>query len=126
MFKRIDHIEIIPVDFDRAMDFYTNVLGFKVKERKRIDRPPLMEIAYIALGDSVIEMMSVSEKSPASGQEWQVGYKRIALEVENMDRAIEYLKSRGVRISREPVNLGASRRAEIEDPDGLSIELRQW
>ncbi len=49
-----------------------------------------------------------------------------ALEVEDMDEAITYLKSKGVVISVEPVNLGKSKRAEIKDPDGLTIELRQW
>ena len=27
MFKRIDHIEIIPRDFDRSIRFYTEVMG---------------------------------------------------------------------------------------------------
>jgi len=32
-----------------------------------------------------------------------------------------------VEISVEPVSLpGGSKRAEIKDPDGLGIELRQW
>jgi glyoxylase I family protein len=46
--------------------------------------------------------------------------------VENMDEAIAYLRSKNVEISLGPVNLGKSKRAEIKDPDGLSIELRQW
>ena len=50
----------------------------------------------------------------------------IALEVEDMNKTIEYLKSQGVEITKEPVALGKSKRAEMKDPDGLSIELRQW
>jgi glyoxylase I family protein len=50
----------------------------------------------------------------------------IALEVEDMDRTIEYLRGKGVEISWGPVTLGNSKRAEIRDPNGLSIELRQW
>ena len=50
----------------------------------------------------------------------------IAIEVEDMDKAVEYLKAKGVEISSGPVVLGKSKRAEIKDPDGLSIELRQW
>ncbi len=33
MFKRIDHIEIITGDLEKSVDFYTNILGFKVKDR---------------------------------------------------------------------------------------------
>lgn len=50
----------------------------------------------------------------------------IALEVEDMEKVIKYLTSKGVGISWGPVTLGKSQRAEIKDPDGLSIELRQW
>ena len=50
----------------------------------------------------------------------------MAIEVEDMDKAVEYLKSKGVKISTPPVSLGPSKRGEIKDPDGLVIELRQW
>jgi glyoxylase I family protein len=50
----------------------------------------------------------------------------MAIEVDDMDRAVQYLKGKGVEVSWGPVTLGTSKRAEIKDPDGLSIELRQW
>jgi glyoxylase I family protein len=53
VFKRIDHIEIIPLDFDNAMTFYVDVLGFTVKQRMPVVVPPLEEIAYLALGDTL-------------------------------------------------------------------------
>jgi len=126
MFKRIDHVEIIPKDLEKTLKFYTDVLGFKIKERKKIGMPPLEEIVYIQLGDTVIELMSVQNPSPMSSDLWRVGYRMIAIEVEDMDRAVEYLKSKGVEISSGPIVLGKSKRAEMKDPDGLSIELRQW
>ena len=126
MFKRIDHVEIIPRDFERTLNFYTNILGFKIKVRRKVDRPPLVEIVFLELKDSVIEIMSVENPALPSSNPWQVGYPRFALEVEDMDKAVEYLKGKGVEISLGPVNLGTSKRAEIKDPDGLSIELRQW
>ncbi len=126
MFKRIDHVEIIAANFERTLAFYTEVLGFTIKERKKVGRPPLEEIIYLALGDTVIELMMVTGPAPASTEPWQVGYKRIALEVEDMDRAVEYLKTKGVEMTVAPVNLGDSIRGEFEDPDGLSVELRQW
>ncbi len=126
MFKRIDHVEIIPTDFDRTISFYTKILGFTMRERSRVDSPPLEEIAYLELGDTVVEVMLVTNPTPASREAWQVGYKRIALEVENMGSAVEYLKSKGVAITWGPIDLGTSIRAEFEDPDGLSVELREW
>ncbi len=126
MFKRIDHVEIVAADFEKSMDFYINTFGFKLKGRNRVDRPPLKEIAYIELGNTVIEMLSVENPSPKSTEPYQVGYRAIALEVESMDKATEYLKGKGIDITMGPVDLGSSLRAEIRDPDGLSIELREW
>jgi catechol 2,3-dioxygenase-like lactoylglutathione lyase family enzyme len=41
MFKRIDHVEIVTDHLDRTVRFYTDVLGFTVKARDRIDRSGL-------------------------------------------------------------------------------------
>ncbi len=126
MFKRIDHVEIIPSDFDRTISFYTQILGFTMRESVRVDRHPLEEVAFLELGNTIIEVMSVTNPTFPSRETWQVGYKRIAIEVENMENAVEYLKSKGVEITSGPIKLKTSYRAEFNDPDGLSIELRQW
>ena len=93
MFKRIDHVEIIAANFERTLAFYTEVLGFTIKERKKVGRPPLEEIIYLALGDTVIELMMVTDPAPASTEPWQVGYKRIALEVEDMESKLYNLST---------------------------------
>jgi catechol 2,3-dioxygenase-like lactoylglutathione lyase family enzyme len=41
MFKRIDHVEIVTDQLDRTVQFYTDVLGFTVKARDRIERSGL-------------------------------------------------------------------------------------
>jgi glyoxylase I family protein len=125
MFKRIDHVEIIPSDLERSIKFYTDVLGFRLKERFKVEVPPLEEVAFLQLGDTMLEFLKVKNPTPASEQ-WQVGYKTMALEVKNMDEAIVYLASKGIKPTWGPVDLGKSKRAEFKDPDGLSIELRQW
>ena len=126
MFKRIDHVEIIPSAFDTTLAFYTDVLGFTIKTRRKIDRDPFNEIVFIELGDTVVELISIREPAPKSAAQWEVGYTSMAIEVEDMDKAIEYLKTKGVEIALEPKAIGTSKRAEIKDPDGLTIELRQW
>ena len=125
MFKRIDHVEIIPSDIEKSIKFYTEVLGFKLKERFKVESPPLEEVAFLQLGDTMLEFLKVKNPTPVSEQ-WQIGYKRMALEVANMDKALVYLASKGIKPIWGPVDLGKSKRAEVKDPDGLSIELRQW
>jgi glyoxylase I family protein len=125
MFKRIDHVEIIPSDLEKSIKFYTEVLGFKLKERFKVESPPLEEVAFLQLGDTMLEFLKVKDPA-ATSEEWQVGYKRMALEVEYMDKAVVYLASKGIKPIWDPIDLGKSKRAEVKDPDGLSIELRQW
>jgi len=91
----------------------------------KVERPPLEEIAFIELNGSVIELLSVKAPAPVSTEQWQVSCQRIALEVEDVDRAVEYLKSKGVEISQEPLTAGTLRLAGVKDPNGLSIELLQ-
>ena len=127
MFKRIDHVEIIPRDAERAVAFYGDVLGFTLKERLKIGRGDLEEVIFMSLGDTMLEIVSMKNTIPRPQEATVVGYRMMAVEVDDMEKAIAFLKSKGVAIAMEPVELrGGSRRAEIKDPDGLGIELRQW
>jgi glyoxylase I family protein len=125
MFKRIDHVEITVSNLDRSIEFYTNVFGFKMKERLKPSAPEIEEIAFLTLGDTMLELLKMKNfvPSPPGGY---VGFRSMAIEVDDMDRAIEYLKTKGVEVSKGPVKLPTSKRAEIKDIDGLTVELRQW
>lgn len=126
MFKRIDHIEMIPIDLEKTLDFYLNVLGFKLKSRTKMNMGQMQEIIYITLGDTMVELIVVKDPAPASTVPFQAGYRIMAIEVEDMDKAVEYLKSKNVEISRPPMTMGKTKRGEIKDPNGFTIELRQW
>jgi catechol 2,3-dioxygenase-like lactoylglutathione lyase family enzyme len=129
VFRRIDHIELLTADPQRAVDFYTRVLGFRERERMRIPETPAgpLELVYLDLGGTTVEVMCYPEKQLArrDGAE-RPGWQCLALEVEDMDRALALLKSHGVEATWGPVKRPAYARAEIRDPDGNGIELRQW
>jgi len=126
IFKRVDHMELVPRDPEKTIDFYVNILGFRIKSRIEVKMPPMKEVIFLQLGDTVIEIISADHPKPKSEAPWEVGYRGIALEVENMTQAVDYLKGKGIAIARQPLDLGNSFRGEIRDPDGLIIELRQW
>ena len=54
------------------------------------------------------------------------GWQCLALEVEDMDRALDALKAKGIDAAWGPMKRPDYARAEIRDPDGNPIELRQW
>ena len=127
MFKRIDHTEFVPADLEKTLKFYTEILGFEITMRRNIDRPTMKELVFIKLGDTMMELFSVENPVPVSREPWRVGYRKIALQVENVPKALEYLKNKGVEIVGSPAPAAAGAppptRAEIKDPDGISIEL---
>ena len=130
MFKRIDHIEIVTELPERTEQFYTEILGFAVKARDRIERSGLgvpIDLVYLDLGGTVVELMTYNGAAldPAPQQE-HLGYRMIAIEVEDMDGAAAYLKTKGVDIVWGPRVAPTYARAEICDPNGYHIELRQW
>jgi glyoxylase I family protein len=130
MFKRIDHVELVTDQPERTVKFYTEVLGFKVRSRDRIDGSPLgvpLSLVYLDLGGTTVELMSYEGASvdPAPPNE-HLGYRMMALEVDDMQTTVEYLRTKGIEIVWGPKIREKYARAEIRDPDGNHIELRQW
>jgi glyoxylase I family protein len=130
MFKRIDHVEIVTDQIDRTVAFYTEVLGFTVKARDRIERSGLgvpIDLVYLDLGGTVVELISYEGAAvdPAPKKE-HLGYRMIALEVDDMQKATDYLRTKGVEVVWGPRVRETYSRAEIRDPDGNHIELRHW
>ena len=130
MFKRIDHVEIITDQPERTIAFYTDVLGFKVRARDRVVPPggtTALNLAYLELGGTTVEIITHEGANPAPAPTGlHLGYNLIALEVEDMTQALDYLKSKGVPCVWGPRTLEHSARAEITDPNGYHIELRHW
>jgi glyoxylase I family protein len=125
MFKRIDHIELYTADPERALRFYTGVLGFA--ERSRMSIPGGPDLVYLDLGGTTLELLSMPKAAlgPAPGGD-RLGYRMMALEVESMERALEHLAAQGVQPAWGPVTRPDYARAEIRDPEGNPIELRHW
>lgn len=124
MFKRIDHIELVTADPERAERFYTGVLGFRVRSRDTV--PGGLKLVYLDLGGTTVELLTYAEPQAPAPEGARLGYRMMALEVEDMDGALAALKSRGIEPSWGPVRRPTYARAEIRDPDGNAIELRQW
>ena len=130
MFKRIDHVEIVTDRLEETERFYTEILGFSIKARDHIVRPGDaggLNLTYLDLGGTTVELIAYEgvPVEPAPHSE-HLGYRMMALEVDDMNRVREHLKLNGVDIVWGPVVCDTYARAEICDPNGFRIELRQW
>jgi catechol 2,3-dioxygenase-like lactoylglutathione lyase family enzyme len=130
MFKRIGHVEIVTGQLDRTIQFYTAVLGFTVKARDRIERSSLgvpIDLVYLDLGGTTVELIRYEGAAVDPAPETEhLGYRMTALEVDDMQRTADYLRTKGVDIVWGPRVRETYSRAEICDPNGFRIELRQW
>ena len=130
MFKRIDHLELLTASPERIVAFYCDALGFRERERIRIPATPSgpLDLMYLELGGTTLEVMCYPEAKsiPARSAEQRLGWQCVALEVEDMDGALAMLKAKGVEAAWGPMKRPDYARAEIRDPDGNPIELRQW
>src|SRR6185436_18528857 len=105
MFKRIDHIELLTAAPDRTVAFYKDALGFRERERMQVQTPsgPL-DLVYLDLGSTTVEVKCYPTKSiPPRAAEQRLGWQCLALEVEDMDRALAALKAKGIECAWGPM-----------------------
>jgi catechol 2,3-dioxygenase-like lactoylglutathione lyase family enzyme len=127
MFKRIDDVEIVTDQLDCTVQFYTEVLGFTVKARDRVERSGLgvpIDLVYLDLGGTVVELISYQNAAiePAPRNE-HLGYRMIALEVDDMQRATDYLRTKGVEVVWGPRVRETYSRAEIWTRTAIALSL---
>ena len=115
---------------ERTIAFYIGVLGFRERERTRIPKTPAgpLDLVYLELGGTTVEVMCYPDAKsiPPRSAEQRLGWQCLALEMDDMDGVLNMLKEKSVVTAWGPVKRPDYARAEIRDPDGNPIELRQW
>ena len=105
----IDHIGVAVRNIDEALAFWEKTMGIKcegveeVKEQK-------VKTAFLPLKDTEIELLEgTSEDSPVSKfiEKKGEGIHHLAIRVDNIEEALEELKSKGVRLIDEKPRDGA-------------------
>lgn len=121
MFRRIDHVALHVSDLERSIGFYEKHFGFEKYFQHAAAAG--FQIAYLKLGDTVLELTHRSDGS-------MTGF-HFCLETENFDKAVSGLQKEGVEMVRAPHDTAAReprekgwRRVVFKGPDGEQIELR--
>ena len=122
---RLLHTMLRTGDLDRAIAFYTDVLGMKLLRRK--DYPEgKFTLAFMGYGDETNNtVIELTYNWGVSQYELGTAYGHIAVEVDDVYAACEAAKAKGARIVREagPMNAGTTVIAFIADPDGYYVEM---
>jgi lactoylglutathione lyase len=122
---RILHTMLRVGDLQRAVGFYTEVLGMKLL--RTTDRPD-QKYSLAFVGYASEESSAVLELTYNYGVErYDLGsaYGHIAIEVDDLRKSCDLVRGRGGKVTREPgpVKGGTSVIAFVEDPDGYKIEF---
>ncbi len=124
---RILHTMLRVGDLDRAVKFYTDVLGMKLL--RTTDRPDQKySLAFVGYDDEdKTAVLELTYNYGVDRYELGTAYGHVALAVPDAGKACAEVKKRGGKVTREagPVKGGTTVIAFVEDPDGYKIELIQ-
>ncbi|HHY04219.1 MAG TPA: methylmalonyl-CoA epimerase [Thermoanaerobacterales bacterium] len=109
MITQIDHIGIAVKDLEETMKFYTECLGLKVTDIETVEEQKV-RTAFIPIGEGEIELLESTDPDGPIAKHIEKrgeGIQHIALRVENIEKALEELKQKGVRLIDQKPRKGA-------------------
>ncbi|HDY98254.1 MAG TPA: lactoylglutathione lyase [Pseudomonas sabulinigri] len=122
---RILHTMLRVGNLEKSVAFYTEVLGMTLLRRK--DYPEgRFTLAFVGYGNEAEHTaLELTHNWDTNEYDLGSGYGHIAIEVLDVYKACEQIKSAGGKVVREPgpMKHGQSVLAFVEDPDGYRIEL---
>jgi lactoylglutathione lyase len=122
---RILHTMIRVGDLQRAIDFYTGVLGMHLL-RKSDNPANKYTLAFVGYGDeSSSAVLELTYNYGVATYDMGSAFGHIAIAVDDAAAACAAIRAKGGKVSREagPVKGGTTVIAFVEDPDGYKIEL---
>jgi methylmalonyl-CoA epimerase len=124
---KITHIGVAVKDIEEAERFYTEVLSLEVHDREQLKE---IKASFIPVGDTAIELLQsttpegVINKFIAKRGE---GVQHIAYQVDDIEKALEDLKAKGIALLDEKPRKGAhNSKVAFVNPKsayGILIEL---
>jgi lactoylglutathione lyase len=106
---------------EETINFYTNVLGLEVLERKVSPRGSHLAFLKVPNSEELIELTSFPPSGPVKVQEDLV---HLAFQVESLDETMALLTAKGVKVTDGPTQTSSgSRFIFIDAPDGYEVEL---
>lgn len=131
MISKVDHIGIAVNNLEETLKVYQEVLGLELHGTEVVEEQKV-KVAFLPIGDTEIELLeATSPDSPiakfieAKGQ----GVQHIAFKVDNIEKALEEMKDKGMRLIDEKPRYGAggARIAFLhpKSTNGVLIELSE-
>jgi uncharacterized glyoxalase superfamily protein PhnB len=123
MLEKLLYTTLFVTDQDRALDFYTNVLGFD----KTVDAPTADGSRFLSVGLNGQDFQLIlwpgtpGQAEPVQGRVPAT----YTIETDDCRTAFEELKSRGVNFETDVLEYPWGSIAIFEDPEGNRLQIRE-
>jgi methylmalonyl-CoA/ethylmalonyl-CoA epimerase len=107
--KRVDHVGIAVKNLDEAVKFYETAIGLKATGYEVVEEQKV-KVAFLPCGDSELELLESTEPDGPIARFIEKngpGIQHIAIRVDNIDKALEELKAKEVRLIDQTPRYGA-------------------
>ena len=122
--NRLHHIAIICRDYQTSKKFYTEILGFEIKNEVYREERDSYKLDLTLNGNYLIELFSFPNPPKRVSRPEAAGLRHIAFEAENLEENKAWLEEQGIEV--EPIRTDEftnKRFTFFSDPDDLPIEL---
>jgi len=105
--RKIAHIGVAVKSVEEVEKLYSEILGLPITGR---EVSPENKVSFIPLGDTAIELLESVEPDGAIARHIEKrgeGIHHIALEVDNVEKALEELKAKGLALIDQKPRQGA-------------------
>ena len=128
---RVDHIGIAVKSMEESLAFYQGVLGIKCTGTEEVVDQKVIT-AFLPVGDTEVELLQSTSDDGAIAkfiEKKGEGLHHIAFRVDDIEKALEELKAKGIKLIDETPRLGAGG-AKIafihpKATNGVLIEISQ-
>ncbi|MCD5414804.1 MAG: methylmalonyl-CoA epimerase [Clostridiales bacterium] len=107
--KKVDHIGIAVKNIEESLKFYKDVLGIECTEIEEVTEQKV-KVAFLPIGDTELELLESTDKDgpivrfiEKKGE----GMQHIAFQVANIEKAIQEMQDKGIRMIDEKPRYGA-------------------
>jgi lactoylglutathione lyase len=120
MFQKIDYLMVMVSKMETSVKFYRDALGLKLK----FESPGWSEFET---GATTLALHLATGAGTPAPEDSAAGTLQLGFNVEDIDRAAQTLKARGVRFVLEPTLQPSEgiKLAVFVDPDGMRISMAQ-
>ncbi|MFN8575698.1 MAG: methylmalonyl-CoA epimerase [Candidatus Sericytochromatia bacterium] len=126
---KLDHIGIAVKDIEESLKFYKDALGLEL-EGVEIVKEQKVKTAFLTIGETHIELLEATETDSPVGkfiEKKGEGIHHIAIKVENIEKHLENLDEKEIRLIDKEAKVGANNKriafVHPKSTSGVLLEL---